>query len=362
MEVTALTHAGNTHGVFLLPITTQFDFEVASERTVPGSVSQRPLRTSVLINNYNHARFLRHCLDSVLSQQPRPDEIIVVDDGSTDESGAILRSYGSTIRLLERSHGRGGPIQNQADSIHAAFTVSTGDILFLLDGDDAFLPGKLGAYLKAFSSGRDVVMVQAPLEKIGEQGQRLGYEFERARHQADYRRHIYSEHELNIYYPTSALAFSRDFLARNLPIDFSDGFPVWPDARLALIAPLQGRVVALPTPYTQWRRHPKSHTVAKALSVYRLVRLNQAYFNAYCRRVGEKLISPWRSAHHRRRWFKHYFIPEWLLQSFRALRWHTLSTAAKQRLIVGPDPAEIERQLDRVSQQVVAGRDQHGRR
>lgn len=308
------------------------------------------IRTSVLINNYNNGRFLDHCLASVINQEPKPDEIIVYDDGSTDDSLEILSRYASRIRLIARPHGTGSPLQNQADAIDTAFRASSGNLIFLLDGDDAFLPGKIAAYTEALAQTPSAVMIQAPLEKIDHTGRRLGIEFEAARHQSNYLEHIYKENELNIYYPTSALAFSREYLSQHLPIDFSDGRRLWPDARLALIAPHFGSVVALSRPYSQWRRHPGSHTVAKQLSIYELVRMNQDYFNGFCRATGRKPISPWRSRHHRRRWFRHYFVPYGLVQWFRAVRWATLSKEHQQRMLSGPDLQEMARELDKMKQ------------
>ena len=315
---------------------------------------ERRPRTSVLINNYNNGPFLRHCLDSVVSQVPRADEVIVYDDGSTDNSLAVLAGYSNEITLLARPHGTGSPLENQAAAIKASFAVSTGDLIFLLDGDDAFLPGKIGAYLQAYIERPDAVMIQAPLEKIDRQDRFLGIEFEPARHQTDYLQHIYTEHELNIYYPTSALAFSRSYLERHLPIDFGDGRKIWPDARLALLAPLFGAVVALPRPYSQWRRHPGSHTVAKHLSIYRLVRFNQDYFNAFCRATGRRPISPWRSYYHRRRWFRNYFVPTVFVHWFRVIRWAMLSEEKKRSMLAGPSQVEIEREIARLQRQGLA--------
>jgi len=153
------------------------------------------LRTSVLINNYNNGPYLDHCLSSVFAQEIQPDEVIVYDDGSTDESLQVLANYGSKINLIARSHRFGTSIENQAVAIETAFRSSTGEIIFLLDGDDAFLPGKIAAYVAAFLNVPSAVMVQAPLEKIDERGRRIGIEYEPARHQSDYLEHIYAENE-----------------------------------------------------------------------------------------------------------------------------------------------------------------------
>src|ERR1700731_3369497 len=98
------------------------------------------LRTSVLVNNYNNGPYLDHCLASVFAQDPQADEVIVYDDGSTDESLTVLTRYESKLNVIARSHLSGASMENQAVAIETAFLASTGDIVFLLDGDDAFLP------------------------------------------------------------------------------------------------------------------------------------------------------------------------------------------------------------------------------
>jgi hypothetical protein len=173
-------------------------------------------------------------------------------------------------------------------------------------------------------------------------------EFEAPRHQDDYRAHIYAENELNIYYPTSSLAFSRAYLERMLPLPMNDGRKIWPDARLALVAPLHGKVIALSEPLSQWRRHPQSHTVVKAPSIYRLVRINQQYFNAYCRQAGLPQISPWRSRHHRRRWARHYLVPDFCVEWLRRIRWATLSEDKKRQMLSGPTREEMLRDIERL--------------
>ncbi|HEU5081606.1 MAG TPA: glycosyltransferase [Opitutaceae bacterium] len=308
-------------------------------------------KTGVLINNFNNGPFLEHCLESIFSQVPPPDEVIFYDDGSTDNSLEIIQPYAAKLTVIARPHGQGSPMQNQADAIHAAFRASTAEIIFLMDGDDAFLPGKIAAYLEAFAQKPNTVMVQAPLEKVNESGQPLGIEFEPARHQDDYLAHIYAENELNIYYPTSALAFRRDYLERALPLDLSDGLAIWPDARLALVAPLFGHVAAIPRPFSQWRRHPRSHTVVRTSSIYQHVRLHQTYFNAFSRALKKPTISPWRSRHHRRRWLRHYFLPDFLVNTFRRVRWLTLSKEKKRQMLMGPNPAEMEKELQRLRRQ-----------
>lgn len=94
---------------------------------------------SVCIGAYNREEYIRECIDSVLSQTRPADEIVVVDDASTDGTRDILKSYGDAIRLIERDTNSGmcQITRNQATK------AATGDLIAYLDSDDAWLPQKL---------------------------------------------------------------------------------------------------------------------------------------------------------------------------------------------------------------------------
>lgn len=273
---------------------------------------------SVLINNRDNARFLRRCVESALEQDLPADEVIVFDDGSTDDSLSVLSTFGDRIRVISGPGGAGTPMENQAHAIEAAFRASKGSLIFLLDSDDAFAPDHISAYVRAFGRSERVIMVQAPLWKMTESGDIKGLEYDERRHAKDYLEHIYANHEVNIYYPTSSLAFRRAYLEQRFPLEQSDGLDLWPDARLALIAPHFGDVVTLDEPHTYWRRHPLSHTVVKKTSVYEQVRMNRIYYNQFCARRGLPLVRSWRSSQHMKRWLRH-ICPPFLLGSYQHL-------------------------------------------
>lgn len=99
---------------------------------------------SVIIPSYNHAPYLRECLDSVLGQNYPHIEVIVVDDGSTDTSVEILKGYGERIALL---HQRGG---RQARARNLGLAVASGSLVAFLDSDDRYLPGRIRCAVEAF--------------------------------------------------------------------------------------------------------------------------------------------------------------------------------------------------------------------
>ncbi len=94
-------------------------------------------RVSVVIPAYNAGSFLREAIDSVLAQSWPVAEIIVVDDGSTDNSREIARAYCPTVRLLETARGGASGARN------AGAREATGEWLAFLDADDIWLPNKL---------------------------------------------------------------------------------------------------------------------------------------------------------------------------------------------------------------------------
>jgi glycosyltransferase involved in cell wall biosynthesis len=100
---------------------------------------------SVLINNYNYARFLGASIDSALGQEYPLIEVIVVDDGSTDNSRSVIASYGRAIIPILTENG------GQASAFNVGVAASRGAILCFLDSDDLFHPQKVGSVVRAFA-------------------------------------------------------------------------------------------------------------------------------------------------------------------------------------------------------------------
>ncbi len=94
-------------------------------------------RVSVIIPAYNAAWCVRRAIDSVLAQSFRDFELIVVDDGSTDDTSEILRSYGTLIRIVSKPNGGLSSARN------AGIAAAHGEYVAFLDADDGWLPEKL---------------------------------------------------------------------------------------------------------------------------------------------------------------------------------------------------------------------------
>ncbi|HKM83060.1 MAG TPA: glycosyltransferase [Candidatus Acidoferrum sp.] len=114
----------------------------------------RPI-VSVLIDTYNHERFIEQAVLSVLEQDfPASDrEILVVDDGSQDRTPEIAARFAPQVRLLRKANG------GQASAFNAGIPECQGEIVAFLDGDDWWVPGKLKLVVAAFSENPEVGMV-----------------------------------------------------------------------------------------------------------------------------------------------------------------------------------------------------------
>jgi glycosyltransferase involved in cell wall biosynthesis len=127
-------------------------------------MSGQPDTVSVVIPSYNSARFVPQAIESAEAQSVTPHEIIVVDDGSTDDTTSVLSAFGSRIRVVSRRNG-GLPAARNSGS-----AVATGSWLAYLDADDTWLPTKLERQLEV---GRDprVALVYTDRLNVGARGE-----------------------------------------------------------------------------------------------------------------------------------------------------------------------------------------------
>lgn len=260
--------------------------------------------TSVLVNNYNNGPFIAACIDSLLAQTVKPDEIIVYDDGSTDESVTILRAYGDRIRLIEGLHDSHlSSRECQARALDVAFREAKGEWLFLLDGDDCFMPRKIEHVLAAIDGRQGVSLVQSPVLLVNGAGEQFGRYRDARFHCADIRRAMYEQHDVDFYYPTSAMVVSRAAMRQVMPIDMRVCPELACDTRIGMLMPLLGEVVTIDEPLACWRRHAGSYLSGLARSrwfaVQQTIRRLKT-FNSQAARYGASKISLWRNRRFRR--------------------------------------------------------------
>ena len=130
-------------------------------------------RVSVVVPTYNRAHLICETLDSVLAQTYRDFEVIVVDDGSTDETLAVLSKYGGRIRVVCQPHRAGGA---GAFARNTGIREATGKFVAFLDSDDTWLPTKLERQVALLDAHSDLSWVYSDAEAFdGETGRTLGF-------------------------------------------------------------------------------------------------------------------------------------------------------------------------------------------
>ncbi len=112
---------------------------------------EQPL-VSILVSNYNYARYIGAAIESALDQTYSNIELIICDDGSTDNSVSVIEEYqrkDSRLQFLPKANG------GQGSGFNAAFAASRGEIITLLDSDDLFLPHKVERIVADFQAHAD---------------------------------------------------------------------------------------------------------------------------------------------------------------------------------------------------------------
>jgi glycosyltransferase involved in cell wall biosynthesis len=125
------------------------------------------MKVSIIITNYNYGAYLVEAIDSALDQTHDDTEVIVVDDGSQDNSAEIIKGYGDRIIPIFRENG------GQCASLNTGFRKCQGDVVILLDADDILMPSAVERHLERFQDP-DVVKSCGYMEIIDIDGNRSG--------------------------------------------------------------------------------------------------------------------------------------------------------------------------------------------
>ena len=206
---------------------------------------------SVVINNFNYGRFLGYAIDSALNQTYPHVEVIVVDDGSTDESPAVLERYQGRIDAL-RQENRG-----QAAAVNAGFARAHGDVVIFLDSDDELLPDIVEKIAVAYCNAPDVARVQYRLAVVRRDGTPTGALIPSAdagMPNGDVRRELARFNNYAWWPPMSGNAYSAKVLRRICPMP-EEPFARGADYYLVRAATLCGPICSIDTVGAYYRMH-----------------------------------------------------------------------------------------------------------
>lgn len=237
------------------------------------------MRTTCLINSYNYSKYVVAAIDSALRQTVPFDEIIIVDDGSTDESvNKIREQYGANekIRLITKEN------QGQLSCFVEGFLASTGDIIFFLDADDMYTETYLEKALRFYADNMECDFLFCGLREFGQsdkvilrynKNRDLGYSIFNT---------LYRRKWLGA--PTSAISLRRSILSKILPIpqEYYEDWRVRADDCLVWGASLfGGRKYYLAEPLLLYRVHGENNWCGKKCNyVYefeRIMKINRLF-------------------------------------------------------------------------------------
>jgi Glycosyl transferase family 2 len=213
---------------------------------------------SVVSAAYNQAPYLEAMLDSVAAQTCRDAELIVVDDGSTDDTPERLHAW----RLAHRKAGLSRVVMvrienaGQSAALEYGFSLARGRWICLLDADDVFLPEKLTRLARASSEAPEAGMIVHPMHVVDADGRRTGEVRPKAARLlgGDLRQQV--RRDARIAVPgTSAIALRADLVERMLPMPTRQ-YKTMADAYLPLAASLLAPVHVIDEPLAEYRMQP----------------------------------------------------------------------------------------------------------
>ncbi|WP_414755354.1 glycosyltransferase [Anabaena sp. CCY 9910] len=248
------------------------------------------MKISVIVSNYNYARYLSRAINSVLTQTYSDVEIVIVDDGSTDNSRDVI------TQLQEQAPDKIKPIfqanQGQGGAFNAGFAAATGEVVAFLDADDVWKPHKLQRIVEVFQTS-DVVGVMHHLDIIDGDDQTIDQASTQGpKLSEDLASVILQTGNAWCFPPTSGLAYRREALSKVFPID-PVKWRIWADGCIIYCTAFLGKIKTLHENLAYYRIHGANNHISAAIATSEQQAKSQAgiemtnqYINDYLVRIG----------------------------------------------------------------------------
>ncbi len=222
------------------------------------------MKVSIIISNYNYARYLNAAIESVIAQNYQKFEIIVVDDGSKDNSREVVlklqEKYPNKIKaIFQENQGQGG-------AFNTGFQASSGEIIAFLDADDVWKPNKLQQIVEVFQQP-EIVGVMHLLEEVDSDGNLLTTKSpKKYKLGEDLAKVVIQTGNAWNFPPTSALSYRRSILEQVFPID-PVRWRIWADGCLIYSTAFLGKIKTINLVLGGYRIHgANNHASAEVTS------------------------------------------------------------------------------------------------
>jgi glycosyltransferase involved in cell wall biosynthesis len=248
------------------------------------------MKVSVVISNYNYGRYLTKAINSVLSQTHSDVEIVVVDDGSQDDSRSVITQLQQTApdkikAIFQTNQGQGG-------AFNAGFAAATGEIIAFLDADDVWKPHKLQRIVEVFNQS-DVVGVMHHLDVIdGNDNSINNASTQGPKLSEDLATLIVKTGNAWCFPPTSGLAYRREALEKVFPID-PVKWRIWADGCIIYCTAFLGKIKTLHENLGYYRIHGANNHMSGAIATKEQeaksqigIEMTNQYINDFLARIG----------------------------------------------------------------------------
>ena len=226
------------------------------------------MRVSVALCSFNGQAFLEQQLESIAAQAHRPIELVVCDDGSADGTVGIVERFASRHADMDVKLVRNSAHLGTTRNFEQAIGLCSGEVIFLSDQDDVWMPGKIRRLLQEIERGADLAFSNAQV--VDQSLTPLGYQLwdslwfdssEQARVRDGAALEVFLKH---VVAAGGTSAFRANLRELALPIP---NMPVAHDAWLALMAAAVGRVHIVDEPLISYRLHDSNQVGLRKLSL-----------------------------------------------------------------------------------------------
>lgn len=284
--------------------------------------SERAPLVSVVIPCWNGEAYLAEAISSALDQDHPRMEVIVVDDGSSDRSLEIARSFERVVAIPQANAG-------VSAARNAGLARARGEYILFLDADDRLLPGAIAAHLRGFATGADISMVYGGNRIIDSRGEVIGLNPQPAR------RFSWREVLFGVTPTPSQSMFRRDALeavgAFNRAVSLGEDFDLYMRLTKAHAGYCHGETIA------DYRRHDLQATKQPTRSLASMLGVVDAFRATFPTEIQRDEI--WSQG--RRHWRVYYgqYIPIEVAKSLLRRQWRRAATGLRVYAQHLPDTA-----------------------